>query len=78
MLVMIAEDSRCSRAIIRWLLEAGGFDVDEVARGADVVDRARDADVAVIDMVMPDVDGLTVLERLRTSTRRTVRSTSWT
>lgn len=67
--VLIAEDQAMFRTAIRRLLE---LETDikvvaEVARGDHVVEAARrsEAEVALVDIEMPGIDGLTVVAELR-------------
>jgi CheY-like chemotaxis protein len=50
------------------LSRVGGWDTVVVASGAEAVESAADGeppDVIVLDMMMPDMDGMTTLQRLR-------------
>ena len=68
MRVLIAEDHPLAAAAMRAVLEAdGGFEVVGEARsGSQVLPRARDLrpDLVLIDLMRPELDGLTCLERL--------------
>src|SRR5918912_3852102 len=67
--IVIADDHQLMRSALTTLLLAdGGFDVvGEAQSGADALDViARTLpDVALIDVRMPRVDGLTVLDEVR-------------
>jgi DNA-binding response OmpR family regulator len=67
MRVLIAEDDRrLARLLVRGL-ESEGYVVDAVHDGADALAMAAasDYDVLVLDVMMPLVDGVTVVRRLR-------------
>jgi len=68
MRVLIAEDHPLAAAAMRAVLEAdGGFEVVGEARsGSQVLPRARDLrpDLVLLDLMLPELDGLTCLERL--------------
>lgn len=71
--VLVVDDEREIRAVLRAYLEADGNAVSEAATGADALDRilATDGtapDLVLLDIRLPDLDGLEVL--------RTVRRTS--
>jgi DNA-binding response OmpR family regulator len=59
--VLVIDDDPGTREAIRLVLERFGHEVIEVADG--IVDRERriDADVVLLDLKMPDVDGFEVL-----------------
>ncbi len=66
--VLVVDDEANLRRMVRALLEADGYTVDDAAGGEDGVRRAAldEPDVVLLDLVMPPgPDGLTVLERLR-------------
>jgi DNA-binding NarL/FixJ family response regulator len=66
--VLVADDEPLITAGIRAVLESAGFDVvAEAADGRAAVAEAerRHADVALIDINMPVLDGLTAIEELR-------------
>jgi two-component system nitrogen regulation response regulator NtrX len=65
--VLIIDDDRNLRRMLRSLLEEDGYAVDEAEGGEDGIQRAAtsEPDVILLDLVMPPgPDGLTVLERL--------------
>src|SRR5260370_40812268 len=65
--VLLAEDDRATRESLVRALELDGYDVRAVADGAAALDAftAETPDVVVLDLMMPNVDGLTVCRRLR-------------
>src|SRR2546423_5200159 len=68
MRVLIADDHPLAAAAMRAVLEAeGGFEVVGEARsGSQVLPRARELkpDVVLLDLMLPELDGLACLERL--------------
>ena len=68
MRVLIAEDHPLAAAAMRAVLEAeGGFEVVGEARsGSQVLPRARELrpDLVLLDLMLPELDGLKCLERL--------------
>jgi DNA-binding response OmpR family regulator len=71
--VLLADDEADIRTNLAGLLTRSGFDVVVVEDGRAALDvfEAGGIDVAVLDVVMPDVDGREVVRRLR-------RSGAWT
>lgn len=65
--VLVVDDEPKNRELLRDMLELRGYSVDEAANGAEVFDRfaAREPDVVLLDVAMPEVDGLTVCRRLK-------------
>jgi two-component system, cell cycle sensor histidine kinase and response regulator CckA len=65
--VLVIDDEQLVRTQLRRLLELRGYHVDEACDGLSGVEaQAKDpADVLVIDMTMPDIDGAEVVRRIR-------------
>jgi CheY-like chemotaxis protein len=69
--VLVVDDNKVIRQLIRVNLELEGFEVVTAADGAeclDVVHQVR-PDVVTLDVVMPRLDGLRTAARLRTDPR---------
>jgi DNA-binding response OmpR family regulator len=64
--VLLAEDNDGLRALCREHLESEGLRVLEAANGYDALDQGRRErpDLALLDVVMPGLDGLRVAELL--------------
>jgi DNA-binding response OmpR family regulator len=64
--ILVVEDEPRIRAFLGRALEAEGFAVDGAADGLDGLRRALDKsyDLVVLDLLLPRVDGLTVLREL--------------
>lgn len=65
-LLLVEDETRLARVIARGLTEEG-HTVDACERGEDAIAQglALDYDVAILDWMLPDVDGLTVLRTWR-------------
>jgi len=65
--VLVIDDEAQIRRFLRISLEANGYEVHEVANGLDGINRAAQLrpDLIILDMGLPDIDGLEVLRRLR-------------
>ncbi|MBP9503346.1 MAG: response regulator [Candidatus Promineofilum sp.] len=65
--VLVIDDEAQIRRFLRISLEANGYEVHEVANGLDGISRAAQLrpDLIILDMGLPDIDGLEVLRRLR-------------
>jgi CheY-like chemotaxis protein len=66
-LVLIADDDADILLLVRAVLERSGHEVVAASDGAEALAsvRARKPDLVVLDIAMPEVDGLEVLRRLR-------------
>ncbi|GAA3569452.1 response regulator transcription factor [Kribbella ginsengisoli] len=66
--VLVVDDEPEIRRVLRGYLEAEGFRVVEAATGTDAVHcvRHREPAVVLLDVMLPDLDGLEVLRRIRT------------
>lgn len=67
--VLVAEDVEEVRLTARRLLEAQGHEVTEARTGSEALSilNRRDFDVILMDVVMPDIDGIEVTRRFRDS-----------
>ena len=69
--VLVVEDSPTQLAQLRFTLEVAGFDVLTAADGAEALDvvLAHPVDLVISDVVMPDIDGFELCERIRRNGR---------
>ena len=72
--ILIVDDEKGLRFGTQRLLEDEGFDVDTAENGVEGIKLGTtyDYDVAVIDMKMPDIDGLDVLREIKKANPATV------
>ncbi|BBK30933.1 two-component system KDP operon response regulator KdpE [Stella humosa] len=65
--VLVVDDEAQIRRFLRIALEAHGFTVAEAIRGQDAVARtaSENPDVVILDLGLPDMDGKTVVARIR-------------
>jgi DNA-binding response OmpR family regulator len=65
--ILVVEDDERIRSSMRMALEDEGYEVDEAASGEDALDRfsAQAADVALIDLMLPGMDGFECCRALR-------------
>jgi two-component system response regulator FixJ len=66
-MIFIVDDDYAARDSLRILLECKGFEAQEFASGRAFLDAGppADGDCLIIDMHMPGMSGLELLERLR-------------
>jgi two-component system response regulator MprA len=71
--VVVVDDDEALRNAVRRALRLEGYDVDVAGDGAEALDRLAGlrADLVVLDVLMPMLDGVTVCRRLRESGDRT-------
>jgi DNA-binding response OmpR family regulator len=67
--VLLAEDDADLRVTTRLVLQRQGFEVITAADGVAALEvlAQHQVDVAVVDVMMPRMDGITLLKRLRAS-----------
>ena len=65
--VMVIDDAALVRRYYREGLEAAGFEVDEAMNGLEALEKLLIApvDLLIVDVNMPQMDGLTFIETLR-------------
>jgi two-component system copper resistance phosphate regulon response regulator CusR len=65
MKVLVVEDEEKIASFVVKGLAAAGYEAEHVATGTEAIERAHEADVMVLDLGLPDVDGIDVLRRIR-------------
>ena len=67
--VLVVDDDPTIARTLRINLKARGMDVETVGCGLDALSTCADAmpDLVVLDLGLPDLDGVEVLRRLRRS-----------
>jgi two-component system chemotaxis response regulator CheY len=65
--VLVVDDGALVRVYYRSILEAAGFRVQEALNGLEALEYllARTVDLLIVDINMPQMDGLTFLRNLR-------------
>lgn len=71
--LLLAEDERSLSRAVTTILEKNNYSVDAVYDGAEALDYLQSGsyDAVILDVMMPKLDGLTVLKRLRAKGDRT-------
>jgi two-component system phosphate regulon response regulator PhoB len=66
--ILIVEDEEALTLLLRYNLEAEGYEVETVARGddADVRLKERMPDMVILDWMLPGISGIELCRRLRT------------
>src|SRR6202165_4263032 len=66
--IMVVEDEEALTTLLRYNLEAEGYEVETVARGDDADTRLKEhiPDLVVLDWMLPGLSGIELCRRLRT------------
>src|SRR6187549_1463915 len=66
--IMVVEDEEALTTLLRYNLDAEGYDVETVARGDDADTRLKERipDLVVLDWMLPGLSGIELCRRLRT------------
>jgi two-component system, OmpR family, response regulator MprA len=67
MKILVVDDDRAVRDALRRVLKLGGYEVQTAEGGAEAIEAVVQSvpDAVVLDVGMPEIDGLEVCERLR-------------
>jgi DNA-binding response OmpR family regulator len=65
--ILLVEDEAPIRELLRLHLSLAGFDIEEVAEGTAALERARAEkfDLIVLDVMVPGLDGITLVRAIR-------------
>ena len=65
--ILIVEDEEALTLLLRYNLEAEGYQVDNVARGDDADTRLKEGlpDLVILDWMLPGLSGIELCRRLR-------------
>lgn len=65
--ILLVEDSESMREVLSIKLEQEGYEVETAATGKEGLDQAKTfmPDLIVLDLMLPQIDGLGVLEKLK-------------
>lgn len=69
-LIMLVDDEPNLRELLRQMLELGGFDVVEAEDGLEALEKLEMVapDVMILDVMMPNLDGVSLCKKLRAGT----------
>jgi DNA-binding response OmpR family regulator len=68
--ILLVDDDQDARLLMRTIMEGEGFKVDEAEGGHEALDMLKkdpDYSLCILDLSMPDIDGLEVLRQIRGS-----------
>lgn len=65
--IMIVDDERDIRSLVREMLEKEGYEVSEASAGEECLDRVKEEkpDLILLDIMMPTLDGWEVSKKTR-------------
>lgn len=71
MRIMVVDDAKSIRELISLVLRKEGFDVTESWNGKDALNKLNemDVDMLITDLYMPEMNGMQLVERLRSSSQ---------
>ena len=69
--ILIADDEKEIRSLLRLYLENEGYEVEEAADGVEALNKlaGKEIDLCLLDIMMPKLDGYRVLQRIRATSQ---------
>ena len=69
--ILLVDDDPSLREVVRYALDRAGYSVTEASNGQEALDRfdKDQPDLVVLDVLMPEMDGLAVCQALRARSR---------
>ncbi|GJM41560.1 MAG: hypothetical protein DHS20C20_18420 [Ardenticatenaceae bacterium] len=69
--ILLVDDEPNLRVLLRHMLETGKFEVVEAEDGLDALDKLKQMtpDLMILDVMMPELDGVSLCTQLRATTR---------
>jgi DNA-binding response OmpR family regulator len=65
--ILVVEDDEAIASGLARVLESQGLEVVRTARGGEALERFESARLVILDLGLPDIDGITVCRRMRTA-----------
>lgn len=65
--ILIVDDDQFFRALLTEILQANGFPVMEARSSKEALAMVSGASLAIVDYRLPDIDGMTLIQRIRDS-----------
>lgn len=65
--ILMADDSRVIRDLVRQILQADGYEIVEACDGAEALERVKEEsfDLLITDLNMPRLDGIGLIREVR-------------
>lgn len=67
MQILVVDDEASIRELLAFNLKKNGYHVETAADGRDALAKAQKADLVLLDIMLPEIDGLEVCRRLKSS-----------
>src|SRR5579859_4748701 len=65
--ILVVDDEPNIREVVEQYLRREGYDTLSAADGEEAVERAADADLVVLDLMLPRLDGIEVCRRIQST-----------
>lgn len=63
--ILIVDDNPEIREVVNVLLSNEGYLIEEACNGLEAIDKANDKDLIILDIMMPNMDGYEVCQKIR-------------